>query len=92
MTELTFDECAADFYESCFKGYTPLFVPSRVRIKSLVRGDFPIGHKSIVELGEYDCQSNKWGAVSVLAQDGRLLGIKPNELQILAWRKNSIES
>lgn len=66
----------------------PKYVPSKIRLNQRVRGDRPIGHGTFAEPGDYACQSNQWGAVSVVASDGKVLGIKPNECQILEFRKN----
>lgn len=42
----------------------------------------------VAEAGEHDCYSNKWGAISVRASNGKLLGIRPTEFEPLAWREN----
>jgi hypothetical protein len=48
-----------------------------------VRGDWPIGHNTIAEPGVYDAYVNPHGAVSVMASNGRMLGIKPCEFEWL---------
>lgn len=81
-------EMAAGFYRAAWLGERPPFVPARVRVLEHVRGDFPYGGKGI-EPGEYDCDSNKWGAVWVWDQDGKMLGLLPKEFEPLAWRENA---
>jgi hypothetical protein len=38
--------------------------------------------------GDYDCQSNEWGAISVQAKNGKMIGVKPVEFEVLEWRSN----
>lgn len=61
----------------------PRFVPSRIRIHQRVTGDWAVGHETSVEAGDHECRSNQWGAISVTASNGKLLGIKPGEFDIL---------
>jgi len=58
-------------------------IRGRVIIRNTVRGDWPIWHTTIVEPGVYDAYCNKYGAVSVMAQNGHLLGVKPSEFEWL---------
>lgn len=44
--------------------------------------------KSIGE-GEYYCFCNQYGAVSVTAQNGIKLGLKPGEFEVLEWTENA---
>jgi len=67
----------------------PAYVPARVWLAVPVRGDYPIGHTTIAHEGEYECQSNRYGAVSVVAENGKLLGVKPAEFEVVAWRENN---
>lgn len=55
--------------------------PQRVRLLVDVRGDWPIGHLTVAPAGEYLAHLNKYGAVSVIASDGSLLGVKPDEFE-----------
>lgn len=80
--------CALDYYRSGMEHRAPKWVPSRVLLKSPVRGEFPVGHTSLVEAGEHDCESNRFGSISIRAKDGKMLGIKPTEFQPLKWRPN----
>lgn len=66
----------------------PEFVPSRLRLDRDLRGDWPVGHLSLARAGDHDCKSNKWGAVSVIADDGSTLGVKPDECVFLEWVPN----
>jgi hypothetical protein len=56
---------------------------NRVILLNRVTGDWPIGHTTIAEPGVYDCYINPHGAVSVIAGNGKLLGLKPGEFQWL---------
>ena len=65
----------------------PSKVPSKVRVINRVRGDFPFSATTIGP-GVYDCKSNQYGAVSVVAENGYMLGLKPEEFETLEWREN----
>lgn len=57
--------------------------PSRwITLPRDVSGDFPIAHTSVAKAGTYRAQSNRHGALSVTAGDGKQLGIKPDEMQV----------
>lgn len=60
-------------------------VPLLVRLDRTIRGDFPF-HKTAAHPGDYLCEVNPRGAVSVLAENGKRLGLKPGEFQVLAWK------
>lgn len=47
-----------------------------------IRGDFPIGHHLVAEVGVYVPYLNRHGAVSVKIND-EFLGLKPNEFEWL---------
>ena len=79
-----------EYYRAGLEQRAPRVVPSRVRLLKRVRGDFPIGHTTIAEVGDHDCASNKWGALSVRASNGQMLGIKPSEFDPIAWRENPL--
>jgi len=66
----------------------PPMVPARVRIIRRVTGDPPLGHGTVIDPGEYNAHCNRWGAVSVVASDGNLLGLRLDEFEPIAWRKN----
>ncbi len=61
----------------------------RIVLLKEVRGDFPIGHNTIASAGVYLPKLNRHGAVSVVASNGELLGIKPNEFE---WLDTEVES
>ena len=82
------NECAADYYQAGVEQRAPKWVPARVRLASQVRGDFPIGHTSVAEAGDHDCSCNKWGAVSVQDSNGKMLGLRPAEFDVVAWKAN----
>jgi hypothetical protein len=86
-------EKAVDYYES---GHTqheggewrkPAWVPSKVRLSKWVRGDWPFSNVEAAP-GDYECRSNRNGAVSVSAGNGQWLGLMLDEFEILEWREN----
>lgn len=87
-------DCETAFYLVCGMQHSvkpvprPPVVPSRVKIHQRVAGDWPIGHLAVVLPGEYPCRSNTYGAVSVTAGNGTLLGLRPAEYEPLEWRIN----
>lgn len=54
--------------------------PWRVRLPLTVRGDFPFQDTFAVP-GVYVAEHNDYGAVSVRAGNGKLLGVKPDEFE-----------
>lgn len=81
------DQKAAAYYKAGMLKQAPTWVPSRVRVLREQFGDGPFRGAG-VPAGEHDCQCNKWGAVSVAARDGKLLGLRLDEFEPLAWRDN----
>lgn len=79
---------ALDYYRAGLEQRAPKWVPCRVLLEGPVRGDYPIGHTTLAEAGEHDCESNRYGAISVRATNGKMLGVKPAEFEPLEWRKN----
>ena len=77
-----------DYLRACRENRAPAWVPCRVLLEGPVRGDYPIGHTTLAEAGEHDCESNRYGAISVRATNGQMLGVKPAEFEPLEWRKN----
>ena len=53
----------------------------KIYLPRLVHGDWPIGHNTIAQAGIHDAVANKYGAVSVVLPDGKLLGVKPGEFE-----------
>lgn len=80
-------EKALNYYRSALAHKRPDFVPSRVRLPAPVMGD-GIFRSTFADIGEHDCQSNQWGAISVIATNGQSLGIKPAEFEVIQWREN----
>jgi len=68
-------------------GEKPEYVPSHVRVIKLVCGDGPF-MSSKVYPGDYECDSNQFGAVSVIANDNKPLGLRLDEFEPIKWRKN----
>lgn len=75
------------YYRKCQNGERPDFVPARVMLTETVRADS--GERNYrADPGDHECESNQWGAVSVKAANGKMLGIKPGEFIVIAWRAN----
>lgn len=89
---MTDQDKALNYYRSALERKRPDYVPSRVRLPATVRSDMPAFYADDVGLvapaGDHDCRSNQWGAISVRAENGRLLGVKPAEFDVIAWREN----
>jgi len=82
-------QSAVEYFRANAENRRPEFVPSRVRLPASVRGDHPFGRSTIVLAGDYDCDANQWGAVSVKATNGHMLEIKPKQFLALEWRANN---
>jgi hypothetical protein len=88
--DMVLSDCmkALDYYRAGLEQRAAKWVPCRVLLEGPVRGDYPIGHTTLAEAGEHDCESNRYGAISVIATNGQRLGVKPAEFEPLEWRKN----
>lgn len=85
--EISDVEKAASYYRAAVERQRPPWVPARVRLKARVCGDFPF-HETLAEAGEHECKSNPVGAVWVVATNGKPLGVKPQEFEVIQWREN----
>lgn len=80
---------ALDYYRAGVERRAPQWVPSRVLLVRPLHSDFPMtACLTTAEAGEHDCESNRYGAITVRATNGQMLGIKPEEFEPLEWRKN----
>lgn len=70
-------------------GEKPPFVPSMVRLDTRVHDDWPNGHHLQVGPGDFPCECNQYGAVSVRAENGKMLGLRLDEFKPIAWRENT---
>ena len=88
--DMVLSDCmkALDYRRAGLEQRAPKWVPCRVLLEGPVSGDYPIGHATIAEAGEHVCTSNRYGAISVQATNGQMLGLKPAEFEPLEWRKN----
>ncbi len=86
--ELAFLRAAVDYYQAGMLKRKPMWVPCLVRLHADVRGDFPIGHRSVAAAGVHQAFSNAWGAISVVAADGQRLGVKPAEFEPVRFTRN----
>ena len=82
---MTNDEMAASYYKVAMMKRKPEVVPSTVRVKREMFGDGPFRGKGVAA-GDHACQCNAWGAVSVVDRGGVLLGLCPDEFDVLSWR------
>jgi len=65
----------------------PPFIPARVRTYHWSRGDFS-SFDITAPPGDYDCVCNKFGAVHIKATNGKMLGLRLNEFEVLDWKEN----
>ena len=87
LVALTDSQKATAYYKAGMLNKAPPWVPSRVRVLREQFGDVPFSGASVAA-GEHECQCNRWGAVSVLARDGKALGLRLDEFEPVAWREN----
>lgn len=80
---------ALDYYQAAVEQRRPKYLPASVRLKQDVRGDFPFGQALVARAGVRQCACNQWGAVSVAAENGQPLGIRPAEFEVVDWRANA---
>lgn len=85
---MTNTEKALNYYRAAVAQLRPEYVPSRVMLKQRVMGD-GIFRSTFAEPGEHECKSNQWGAISVVATNGKDLGVKPAEFEVIEWRLNA---
>lgn len=79
----------SEHYPSRFEGR----VPRRVRIVAPhVMPDYPIALLAAEYRGlvarfgdEFDAWTNSHGAVAIIFPDGRQLGVKPDEFEVIEW-------
>lgn len=55
----------------------------KIYLPRMVHGDWPIGHHLRAEVGVHDAIANQHGAVAVVLPDGKLLGVKPGEFEMI---------
>lgn len=70
-------------------GFRPKFVPGRILLQDDVRSEAPFIFKGVAKAGEHTCTSNQWGAISVVADDGKEIGVRPNECVVLEMVENA---
>lgn len=89
---MTNDQMATNYYKAALtqRGKhwkKPDYVPKKIVLPRTVRSDVPF-YSLKAEPGEYDnVHVNQWGAVSVDI-NGKHLGVKPNEFEVLEWQPN----
>lgn len=89
MSTTDIDPKAAEleYYRAAAEKRAPRYVPTTVWLHTAAHGDFPF-HHTVARAGAHACTANRWGAVSVTADNGQQLGIKPAEFEPLTWRLN----
>ena len=85
--QLPVTEMALDYYRSALLRLTPDYVPTRIRLIMTVCGDGPF-RSTRAEAGEYPCTSNRYGAISITAENGQKLGVKLGEFVPVEWVRN----
>jgi hypothetical protein len=78
---------ALQYYKCGLRGIPPPFIPKQVLVLGTVHGDGPFVSTHIGS-GIYECHSNKYGAISVRATNGSMLGLKPKEFEVVEWAEN----
>lgn len=77
----------AAYYKAGTLQEAPPYVPAQVLVLKETFGDFPFRGAGVAP-GVHDCECNRWGAVSVKARDGKLLGLRLHEFEPVSWRPN----
>lgn len=75
-------------YPAYFNGKTPL----KVRMNTTVTSDLPMFFPDAADLlcvqgNEYHCWVNSYGAVSAILPNGKQLGLKPGEFEVIEWHE-----
>ena len=78
----------SEYFMAAKENRRPAFVPSKIRIHNEVRGDM-IFAATRVAPGIHECTCNGWGAISVKAENGKMLGIKWDECEIVEFTANT---
>lgn len=64
----------------------PEYVPKTIVMRRTVTG---MERATVAHTGaEFEARCNAYGAVSVVAENGKLLGVKPHEFNVLQWARN----
>lgn len=79
-----------EYYRARLERSEPKWVPSRVRLKTDVRVDLPFGAPLIAYAGEHDCDADRYGAIRVIARNGKRISVWPIEFDPLEWRENEV--
>lgn len=70
------------------KPYIPKWIPAYIRTGDKVHGDGPWA-STRAEPGVRPVECNRFGAMSVKATNGRMLGVKPGEVEeFVSWKIN----
>lgn len=65
-------------------------VPKRVRMAKTVRPDIPISESlgiAAKRQKEYEVWVNSHGAVSAICENGKRLGLRPYEFEVIEWHQ-----
>lgn len=84
----TSDMKAAAYYKAAATRNVPPYVPAKVRLMNETYGDYPFLGAG-VPAGEYPCECNRYGAVSVIDREGQTLGLRLNQFEPIEWRENA---
>ena len=88
LAEPTFVQKLAEYYKAGAEHRMPEWIPSKIVISREVRGDM-IFASTRVGPGVHECTCNGWGAISVKAENGKMLGIKWDECEIVELTANA---
>ena len=85
MTKTFFDSPALQGRSKNWPSYFHA-IPKRIVAIKQVTSDLPFGPRIIcLPRAEFEVCVNSHGAVSAIADDGRLLGLKPDEFVVIEW-------
>ena len=84
------DEAAAalSYYRAGLLQERPEYVPKTVLLTRGACGDGPF-RSTRASAGQYAAECNRWGAVSVRATNGQMLGLRPAEFEVTSWTRNA---
>jgi hypothetical protein len=66
-------------------------IPSKIKMRRTVISDFPMflrpGEAALLAIGSetYDAWTNSYGAVAAVMPNGKTLGVKPDEFEVVEW-------
>ena len=79
----------SEHYPKTFEGRVPL----RVRMLETVRSEMRWSKIAPAYSGHlYEVWVNSHGAVAVVHEDGQVLGVKPDEFEVVTWHEEAVRN